>query len=155
MKNSIPIIPPNKTIYRKGFKHYLYKQRMSINHMPAKKRAFRPARKQAFRANQGTIWFLGILIVSAVAVFSDIEPTTAALVLGIFGAIVAILNITAEEETKYLVATTALIVIIMTWRAYMNLPDVLSLFLHYLVIGFSVSGFVVALALIAKLGLTR
>jgi hypothetical protein len=123
--------------------------------MPRRTRKTRRAKKKPFKANQGTIWFLAILVVSAFAAVYPIDPTVIMLLLGIFGAIVALLNITAKEELNYLVGVTALVVLILAWRASILLPSMLDSFLHYLTVGFGVAGFVLALALLAKLGLDK
>ena len=113
-------------------------------------------KKKAFKTNQGTIWFLAILVLSALGAVYPAYSVELAMIIAICGAIVAILNITKVEESGYLLASTALVVIITAWALLGILAhEMLALFLGNLVIGFGVAGFILALATIAKIGLDR
>ena len=113
-------------------------------------------RKKAFKANQGTVWFLAIIILSALAAVYSNFALELIMIVGICGAIVAIMNITKVEETRYIEASTALVVIITAWKLLGLLTHVmLETFLTGLLVGFGVAGFVLAISLIAKIGLDR
>ena len=113
-------------------------------------------KKAAFRANQGTVWFLAIVILSAFGAVYPVYAIELTMIVAICGAIVAIMNITKVEETKYVIATTALVVIVTSWSLMGFLTNnMLDIFLSNLVVGFGVAGFILALSLIAKIGLYR
>ncbi len=113
-------------------------------------------KKKAFKANQGTVWFLAIIILSALGAAYPGYGFELTMIIAICGAIVAILNITKVEESGYLLGATALVVIVTAWN-WMGLliNEMLTAFLTNLVVGFGVAGFILALGLIAKIGLDK
>ena len=108
----------------------------------------------------GTAFFLIMLFVAilgSIPMISDYYQYIW-LILGIAGAIVAIINIQVREEISFLIATTSLLVIIITFLAVPSLSGIGSMiedFLTNLAVGFGVAGFVVAIGLITKLGLEK
>lgn len=113
-------------------------------------------KKKAFHANQGTVWFLAILILSALGATYTSYSFELTMIVAICGAIVAILNVTRIEESKYIMAVTALVVIVTSWKLLgITTNNMLGIFMSNLVVGFGVAGFILALALIAKIGLYR
>jgi len=112
-------------------------------------------RKPKRKIGMGTAWFLAILVIAALGSYIAVQATILYLVLGICGAIVAILNIKKREEPAFLISATALVVIVMAWSSILDFTTLpaLGIFLYGLVVGFGVAGFVVALGLIAKLGI--
>jgi hypothetical protein len=115
------------------------------------------AKKEKF--DLATIFFLGIILVSIVGAIIPFNQTIVWLVLGICGAIVAIQNIQIKEETSFLIGVIGLITVL---SAFLLIPELryalrssVGTFLLNLVIGFGVSGFVVALGLISRLGLEK
>ncbi len=114
--------------------------------------------RKHFKLEAGTAWFLAILLISAVTSFWEFDVAITALVLGICGAAVAILNIRVDEERDFLIGVTALVVVLF---AMISIADMLTLatelqnFFTNLLIGFGIAGFIVALSLIAKVGLKR
>jgi hypothetical protein len=117
-----------------------------------------PRYRTTFKLEAGTAWFLAILLISAIAALWTFNMALTALVLGICGAAVAILNIRTDEERDFLIGVIGLTVVLF---ALINIPEVLALstavkaFFVNLIIGFGVAGFIVALSLIAKLGINR
>ena len=106
--------------------------------------------------NQGTIWFLVILLVSAFAAVYPIEPAYYTyLILAIAGALVAITNIQIKEERDYLLGIIGLIVTIMGLSLVTIQSPMLFNFLNNLIVGFGVAGFVIAISIISKVGLTK
>ena len=81
------------------------------------------------------------------------------LLIGIFGAVVAIQNIQIKEENSFLIATSALIIVLTAFLlipglgAITNYPiDVL--FIN-LIVGFGIAAFIVAFGLMSRLGLEK
>lgn len=115
-------------------------------------------RVTAFRLEAGTGWFLAILLISAVAALWNLDIALTALVLGICGAAVAILNIRADEERDFLIGVIALTVVLF---AMVSIPQIAALaaatqrFFINLIVAFGIAGFIVALSLIAKVGLRK
>ena len=114
------------------------------------------AKKMGYTA--GTFWFLAIFAISILGIFI---PNTAIiwLVLGISGAIVAYENIQKKEEVSYLVGVSSIVIITLMFLLFpvftgKEVP-LLSDFLLNLGVAFGVSGFVVALGLITRLGLKK
>ena len=106
-----------------------------------------------------TIFFIGIILVSAIGALVDIDKMILWLVLGICGAIVAIQNIQIKEENSFLVGTIGVVVILTAFlvipefRYVLNSP--VSTFLFNLLVGFGVAGLIVALGLVSRLGLEK
>ena len=117
--------------------------------------------KKKFKLELGTGFFLAILLISAVAAWMDPEMlyiSTTMLVLGICGAIVAMLNIRVSEERDFLIGTTALIIVLFAMNSIAGLvalPTEVRIFIINLMMGFGIAGFIVALSLIAKVGLKK
>jgi hypothetical protein len=105
-----------------------------------------------------TVLFIGIIIVSVIGAVMPINKGIVWLILGICGAVVAIQNIQIKEEVSFLIATTALILILSAFLLIVEFRYVSynfsSLFLN-LIVGFGVAGFIVALGLISRLGLEK
>ena len=117
--------------------------------------------KKKFKLELGTGFFLAILLISAVAAWADPEMlyiSTTMLVLGICGAIVAMLNIRVSEERDFLIGVTALIIVLFAMNSIAGLvalPTEVRIFIINLMMGFGIAGFIVALSLIAKVGLKK
>ena len=126
--------------------------------------------KTKSKYTMGTFWFLMIIVVSVVASFIPGNETIFWLILGICGAIVAITNIRIKEETSFLIGTSALLIVIISLFTLIPIVipqllitsdmvtvnlTILGNFLVNLVIAFGVAGFIVALGLIARLGLEK
>jgi len=106
-----------------------------------------------------TIFFLGIIIVSIIGAALPIIKGIIWLILGVCGAIVAIQNIQIKEENSFLIGTIALVAVL---TAFLLIPELryalsspVGTFLLNLIVGFGIAGFIVALGLIARLGLER
>jgi len=106
-----------------------------------------------------TIFFVGIIIIAIIGAALPMNRTIFWLMLGICGAIVAVQNIQVKEENSFLIATSALIIILM---AFLLIPETGSMFYSpigtlfiNLIIGFGIAGFIVALGLISRLGLEK
>ena len=106
-----------------------------------------------------TAFFVGIIIVAIIGAALPINRAIIWLILGICGAIVAIQNIQIKEENSFLIAITALVIIL---TAFLLIPETGSAFYSpigalfvNLIIGFGISGFIVALGLISRLGLEK
>jgi hypothetical protein len=112
-------------------------------------------KKKKLKIGMGTAWFLAILILSALAAYMPADAVTLWLILGIAGAIVAILNIRKNEEKMFLIASGSLILIIfaMVTLFYTLIPAELANFLLGLAVAFGVAGFIVSLGLIVRLGM--
>ena len=67
--------------------------------------------KNRIKYGSGTAWFLAILVISAIGAFINIGSTLLWLVLGVCGAVVAILNIRVSEEKEDLHGVIALLLI--------------------------------------------
>lgn len=119
------------------------------------------AKARPFKLEAGTAWFLAILLISAVSALMDLQMNYlayTALVLGICGASVAILNIRVDEERDFLIGVTALIIVLFAMNSIggaVGFPSAVGIFFINLLMGFGVAGFIVALSLIAKVGLRR
>jgi len=109
----------------------------------------------------GTLWFIATLIIGflgATIPFAQYK-TLIWVILGISGAAIAILNIKVKEEVTFLVGTIALIVVVIAFTVIQEISQVTSglvdfrLFLVNYAIAFGIAGFVVSLALMAKIGL--
>ena len=117
-----------------------------------------PKAKKKNKYTAGTFWFLAIFVISVLGVFIP-NTTIVWLVLGISGAIVAYENIQRKEEVSYLVGISSMIIITLMFLLFpvftgKEVP-LLSDFLLNLGVAFGVSGFVVALGLITRLGLEK
>ncbi|MEM5778759.1 MAG: hypothetical protein QXD43_01095 [Candidatus Aenigmatarchaeota archaeon] len=111
------------------------------------------------RYDLATIFFIGIIIFSIIGTVLPIKREIIWLLLGICGAIVAIQNIQIREENSFLIATSALVIIL---TAFLLIPElatiansVIGTFFINLIVGFGIAGFIVALGLITRLGLEK
>ena len=109
--------------------------------------------------DMATVFFVGIIVVSAVGAFVQGLQGLVWLVVGICGAMVAIQNIQIKEENSFLLGTIALVTIL---TAFLVIPEFrftlsseIGTFFFNLIVGFGVAGFIVALGLIARLGLKK
>ena len=101
----------------------------------------------------GTIAFVAIFLLAYAGIYASQEmQTLIALLLAILGVIVAIFNITLKEETNFLIAVTALNVILISWYTLLGLPGIAKAFLTNLAVAFGAAGLVIALAVIIQLG---
>jgi len=101
----------------------------------------------------GTIAFVAIFLLAYAGIYASQEmQTLVALLLAILGVIVAIFNITLKEETNFLIAVTALNVILISWYMLLGLPGIAKAFLTNLAVAFGAAGLVIALAVIIQLG---
>ena len=97
--------------------------------------------------------FIGIFLLAYAAIYAGATMQTAIiLLLAIFGVIVAIFNITAQQEINFLISVTALNVILISWHQLLGLPELAKTFLTNLAIAFGAAGLVIALAVIIQLG---
>ena len=124
----------------------------------------RKRRRAAKRKNWNwkTFWFLLLLIFAAlgsVDLFVNyVSIGVVWLVLGILGAIVALLDVGRREEYSFLLGTIGLMIIIMAFTTipkFTQATGVLGDFLINLGVGFGSAGLVVALSLIARVGLKK
>lgn len=111
------------------------------------------AKKQ--KLSLGTIAFLAIFVIAYLMAAYPITDISAILLLAILGAVVGIFNITGKEEMNFLIAITALNVIIVTWISTVSMVVMLKDFLSYLAVGFGVAGLIIALAVVIRLGSTK
>jgi amino acid transporter len=105
----------------------------------------------------GTVWFLAILLLAifgaSPAVFNR---DLLWLLLAICGAIVAIYNIQKKEEISFLItSSTLLIIVIFMQVSGFSVTSMVDNFIFNLGVAFGAAAFVVALALVAKLGLEK
>ncbi|MBU5557647.1 MAG: hypothetical protein QW751_01500 [Candidatus Aenigmatarchaeota archaeon] len=115
-------------------------------------------RRTPFKLEAGTGWFLAILLISAAAALWNFDMALTVLMLGICGAAVAILNIRVEEERDLLIGVTALTVILFAMTSITELATLSApakAFFINLLVAFGITGFIVALSLIAKVGLRK
>jgi len=105
----------------------------------------------------GTAWFLVLLVFAVLGSIPQVTNVVGTwifwLVLGISGAVVALLNIKVKEELTFIVGTTAVMIIVTAFLLVPRLYDVLGslgAFLVNLGVGFGLAGLVVALSMIAK-----
>ncbi len=121
----------------------------------AKKGARRNAKKcdEKTSCTVGTVAFVAIFLLAYIALYLQAGAQTAALLtLAILGIIVAIFNVTMREETNFLIAITALNVILLTWHELLGLPEMAKTFLTNLAVAFGAAGLVIALAVVIQLG---
>lgn len=109
--------------------------------------------KSKTKYGSGTAWFLAILVISVIGAFVSVSTTLLWLVLGVCGAVVAILNIRVSEEKEYLHGVVALLLITIAFAPILPISE-LSNFLMNLSVGFGVAGFVIALSHIARISAT-
>ena len=122
-----------------------------------KSRAVRAKKSKFHRYTMGTVWFLAILFLAAMGASPRlINIQIIWLLLMVCGAIVAIYNIRKQEEISFLIASVTLITIVICMQvsSFTILP-IVDMFIFNLGIAFGTAAFVVALALIAKLGLDK
>jgi len=105
----------------------------------------------------GTVWFLAILLLAifgaSPAVFNR---DLLWLLLAICGAIVAIYNIQKKEEISFLIASSTLLIIVIFMQVSgFSVTSMVDNFIFNLGVAFGAAAFVVALALVAKLGLEK
>jgi len=113
------------------------------------------AKKTRSRLTLGTIVFLLAYLLT----FPDFQgDITLTLVLALAGATIAIFNIQIKEQQPFLIAITALNIIIISWLVASQMwevshrLEVLNVFLANLAVGFGVAGFIVAMAEVIQLG---
>jgi hypothetical protein len=106
-----------------------------------------------------TIFFVGIIIFSAIGAIAPITSGIIWLIIAVCGALVAIQNIKISEENSFLIGVIALVTIL---TAFLIIPEFrfalssqIGVFFFNLLVGFGVAGFIVALGLISRLGLKR
>jgi hypothetical protein len=110
--------------------------------------------------NMGSLSFLAILIVAAMASLFEVPAEYAEIplmVMALLGAIIAIDNITKNEELMFMVASLTVMMFALFLGSFgaliaLGLPDSLALFVIYISISFGIGGFIVALGAILKLG---
>lgn len=117
----------------------------------------RRVKSKGHKYTMGSVWFLAIIILGLIGAFpSMLNREILWLLLMVCGAIVAIHNIRKDEEVTFLIATTSLLVILVCMKvAAVSIIPLIDLFIYNIAIGFGTAAFVVALALIAKLGLEK
>ncbi len=123
----------------------------------AKKKA-----KIKMRFDWKVFWFLLLLVFAALGTIPQftnyISIGVVWLVLGILGAIVALLDVRRREEYSFLLGTIGLMIIVVAFTVipeFAAATGVLGDFLINLGIGFGSAGLVVALSLIARIGLRK
>jgi len=107
------------------------------------------------KLNTGSLSFLAILIVAAVGSLFTIPAEYGQiflLLMGLLGAIIAIDNITKNEELMFMLACVTVIIVGLALSTYVVLPPALGLFVAHLSVAFGIAGFIVALGAILKLG---
>lgn len=126
------------------------------------RRRYKPRARRRFNLDWKVFWFLLLLILAAlgsIQQFVDfISIGVIWLILGILGAIVALLDVRKREEYSFLLGTIGLMIIIMAFTVipkFTEATGILGNFLINLGIGFGSAGLVVALALIARVGLNK
>ena len=109
-----------------------------------------------------TIWFLLLLIFAALGAVPEfsafISVEVVWLILGLLGAIVALIDVRRREEQAFLLGVIGLMIIIVALTVIPNFSQVTGIlgnFLTNLGIGFGSAGLVVALSLIARIGLNK
>ena len=107
----------------------------------------------------GDLSLIGIFLLAGIAAF--IQPDVSVMgvsavtaLLAICGAVLAITNIRKKEELNYLVAVIGLTVV-STSLFLISMPAQFQVLLANIMVGFGISGFVVALGMIIKIGWTR
>ncbi len=115
-----------------------------------------PKNKRGFQWSIGLVWFFAIFLVSAIATVypTAIESTTLWLILGIAGAVVAIVDIRRRDEERFvhgLIGFLLVVILILSLRINAEI----STFLLNLAVGFGVAGLVVSLGLIFKVVLQK
>jgi hypothetical protein len=106
-----------------------------------------------------TIFFIGIIIFSALGAIVPITTGIVWLILAICGAMVAIQNIRISEENPFLIGVIALVTIL---TAFLIIPEFrfalssqLGVFFFNLLVGFGVAGFIVAVGVVSRLSLKK
>ncbi len=123
--------------------------------MVRKKKNVKSAKKQQKKSKitVGTVAFVSIFLLAFIGLYTpESMKVTMYLILAILGVIVSIFNITAKQEIDFLVSVGALIVILLSWHVFFNLPAITKTFIEYLLVSFGTAGFVIALAVIIQLG---
>jgi len=119
------------------------------------------AKKSKARAgyDMATIFFAGIIILSAIGAIAPVQAGIMWLVVAICGAVVAIQNIRISEENSFLLGVIALVAVL---TAMLTVPDIslamgqtLGSFFLNMIVGFGVSGLIVALGLLSRLGIKK
>lgn len=110
------------------------------------------------KLNAGSVSFIAILIVAAIgSLFSlgtEYQQLTL-LLIGLFGSIIAIDNITKNEEMMFMISAITIIIVGLALTSFITLPEEMRLFIAHLSVAFGIGGFIVALGAILKLGWTR
>lgn len=104
------------------------------------------------QATIGTWWFVALFVIAGLSAFTTQMPYVIYLIAGICGAMVGIYNIKSEEETGFLLATVALILIVISWFAVLPSNIMVANFFNTIIIGVGAAGFITAISLIVKLG---
>ena len=106
-----------------------------------------------------TIFFIGIIIFSAIGAIAPITTGIIWLIIAICGAMVAIQNIRISEENPFLIGVIALVTIL---TPFLMIPDFrnalgshLFVFFYNLMVGFGVAGFIVAIGVVSRLSLKK
>ena len=128
----------------------------------ARRRARRARRVKKSILDFKTAWFLFLLIFAAFGsipefvAFLSIELVW--LILGLLGAVVALIDVRRSEEQAFLLGTIGLMIIIVALTVipnFIQVTGILGDFLVNLGVGFGSAGLVVALSLIARIGLNK
>ena len=106
-----------------------------------------------------TIFFVGIIIFSALGAMAPMTAGIVWLIVAVCGAVVAIQNIRISEENPFLLGVIALITIL---TAFLIIPEFrfslssyLGVFFQNLIVGFGVAGFIVAVGVVSRLSLKK
>lgn len=109
--------------------------------------------------DMATIFFAGIIVLSAVGAIAPIQSGIMWLVVAICGAVVAIQNIRISEENSFLLGVIALVAVL---AAMLTVPEISAVlgqtlggFFLNMIVGFGVSGLIVALGLLSRLGIKK
>jgi hypothetical protein len=114
--------------------------------------------KTGVKLNMGSLSFIGILIIAAIASLFTIDASYAyvpTLLMAVLGAFIAIDNIRKDEEVRYMISVATLSIVTLSIINYLTLPTEMRLFLAGITVAFGISGFIVALGTILKLGWTK
>ncbi|MFQ6009915.1 MAG: hypothetical protein ACE5J7_02230 [Candidatus Aenigmatarchaeota archaeon] len=116
------------------------------------KKRKKAARKKAFDIHKlGNIALVVIFALAAVSIYVPLDAAATYIVLGVMGAIIAILNIRKAEEQPFLLAVIALMVLTTVVYAIPIMPYQVGEFLVRISIPFGIAGLIVALGLIIKI----
>ena len=99
----------------------------------------------------GNIALVVIFLLAAVSIYVPLDAAATYAVLGVLGAVIAILNIKKAEEQPFLLAVIALMVLATVVFAIPGMPTEIGEFLVRISIPFGIAGLIVALGLIVKI----